>query len=78
MQTGEKEKGLEILRRLPPEQIEDQAEFSVGIALAQLDLPADSALFLAALQNRRPDSYDIAFDLTLVYMMAKDFPSVSR
>ncbi len=75
LRTGEKEKGLEILRRLPPEQIEDQEEFSVGIALAQLDLPADSAPFLAALQNRHPDSYDIAFDLTLVYMMAKDYSS---
>src|SRR5438045_793577 len=78
LQIAEKQKALEILDRLSPEQIDDQAEFSLAMALGQADMPAKSAPFLAALQRRHPDSYDIGFDLTLVYTMANDDSAAIR
>jgi tetratricopeptide (TPR) repeat protein len=78
LQIGEKQKAFEMLERLSPDQISDPAAFSIGIALAQLDMPTKAAPFLAAVQHRQPDSYDIGFDLTLVSIMAKDYTGAIR
>lgn len=78
LEIAEKQKAIEILDRLAPEQIEDQSEFSLAMALVRADMPAKSGPFLAALQGRHPDSYDIGFDLTLVYTMAKDYSAATR
>jgi tetratricopeptide (TPR) repeat protein len=73
--TGEVQKGMEVLDRLSREQIGEQEEFAISIALAQHNMPDKAIPFLAALQQRVPDSYEIGFDVTLLNLMAKDYKS---
>lgn len=73
LETGQTQTALQILDRLPREHLDEQSNFSLGIALAQHGMPERSAPFLAELQHRMPNAYDIGFDLTLVYLMAKDY-----
>jgi tetratricopeptide (TPR) repeat protein len=73
LQTGKKQNALEILDRLTPEGVESQSQFALGLALAQFDLPERSIPYLEAVRRRFPDSYDLAFDLVLTCIGAKDF-----
>lgn len=74
LQIGEQQKALEILDRFQPDQIEPQSQFALGLALEQRGLAERSIAYLAAVQLRYPDSYDIGFDLVLALIEAKQFP----
>ena len=74
LQINQQQKALEILDRLQPDQIEPPSQFSLGLALEQLGLAERSIPYLAAVELRYPDSYDIGFDLVLASIEAKQFP----
>lgn len=73
LQTGRRDKALEILDRIKPEEIESQSQFALGVALAQLESPARAIPYLEAVQRSFPGSYDLGFDLVLTYMNSKEF-----
>jgi tetratricopeptide (TPR) repeat protein len=74
LQTGEKQKALDILDRCEPGQLSPQSQFALGLALEQLDLPAPSLPYLQALYQAYPDSYDVGFDITVGFIQTRDYP----
>ncbi|MGA2674185.1 MAG: tetratricopeptide repeat protein [Terracidiphilus sp.] len=73
LKTGQQDKALEILDRIPPEQIEPPSQFALGLELEQLSLPQRSIAYLEAVRQRFPESYDIGFDLMLDDIAAKQY-----
>ncbi len=72
--TGQKQKALDLLDRLTPEQVDSQAQFALGIALAQSEMPERAVPYLDSVHRSFPDSYDPGFDLALVYLNIRDYP----
>ena len=74
LQIDQQQKALDILDRVTLDQIEPQTQFALGLSLVQLGLVERAIPYLEAVERRYPDSYDIGFDLTLVYISARAFP----
>ncbi len=73
LQTGEKQRAIEILDRLAPDQVDSESQFELGLALAQSEMPERSIPFLDAVHRAFPDSYEPGFDLVLTCINAREY-----
>lgn len=73
LQTGQVADSLVQLDGVQADQLSAPAEFAVGLALAQAELPDRAIPYFENLRQRYPDSYNASFNLLICYIGAKRF-----
>jgi len=73
LRINQNQKALEVLDHLAADQVEPQSQFGLGIVLEQSGLPQRAIPYFELVHQRYPDAYDIAFDLVLTCVEAKEF-----
>jgi predicted Zn-dependent protease len=69
------QKAMNIVRRIPPESLNPQSQFALGVALAETGHQKAAIPYFLSLRHSYPDSYDAGYDLTICYLDAKQYPA---
>lgn len=69
------QKAMDIVRRIPPESLNPQSQFALGVALAEAGHEKEAIPYFLSLRHSYPDSYDAGYDLTICYLDAKQYPA---
>ena len=68
------QKAMDIVRRIPPESLNPQSQFTLGVTLAETGLEKEAIPYFLSLRHSYPDSYDAGYDLAICYLNAKQYP----
>lgn len=74
LETGQQQRGLDLLRALDQEKLSPKAQFTLGLALAKHELYQQAVPYFQAVSGKYPESYDAAFNLAICLVQAKEFP----
>jgi tetratricopeptide (TPR) repeat protein len=74
LETGQQQRGLDVLHTLDPQQLPPQTQFSLGLSLAKHELYQQAIPYFQTVSGKYPDSYDAAFNLAICLVQTKEFP----
>ncbi len=74
LETGQQQRGLDVLRTLDQENLSPKTQFALGLALAKHELYQQAIPYFQAVSSKYPESYDAAFNLAICLVQAKEFP----
>ncbi len=73
LRSSQKQQALDLLNQANPSELDPQAQFTVGAALAESDCNEQAIPYLAAAFAGDPGSYNAGFDLALACVRAKKY-----
>jgi tetratricopeptide (TPR) repeat protein len=73
LQTNQQQRAIDLLNSLDPKTLSPRQQFTLGLALAQHDRYDRAIPFFEAVKTAYPDSYDAAFNLSICYVLTKQY-----
>lgn len=73
LRSEQKQRGVEVMARVNPADIDPQSAFVMGVTLALGDMNAQAVPYLQSAFAHDPDSYDTGYDLAVAAVQAKDY-----
>lgn len=74
LKINESQKAMGLLDRAPPESLDPQSQFALGVTLAETGHSEQAIPYFEKLRRSYPASYDAGYDLAICYLNAKQYP----